>query len=302
MNERDTHGQNGFKDMKDSSTDTSLSVSDTEFSLSYKKTNKLVTALFMVTDMIEKEEPVRNKLRTLGVEILSDTVSISRTNIFSRTDKSLGKKVQEVIYFLDLALTINLISDMNASVLKKEFKELHNSFYEYLENSQNFAGKATLSEFFKTEEKFSITPPIRHENYSIGHINSTRIGVQKGSTLMKALSDKILARPIAGAPVLSTPKIVSDRLKNKPAKTQEVSRGKEDFGMLKKQRRTEILDIIKKNAGSAEGTSITDIKSVAKGTLLDTSEKTLQRELVSMVKDSVLKKNGSKRWSRYFVV
>src|SRR3989344_3111766 len=39
----------------------------------YRKTNKLVTALYMVTDVIDKEEPLRNKLRTLGLEILSDT-------------------------------------------------------------------------------------------------------------------------------------------------------------------------------------------------------------------------------------
>ena len=35
---------------------------------------------------------------------------------------------------------------------------------------------------------------------------------------------------------------------------------------------------------------------------LDThSEKTLQRELVSMVTDGVLKKEGTKRWSKYFI-
>jgi hypothetical protein len=35
--------------------------------------------------------------------------------------------------------------------------------------------------------------------------------------------------------------------------------------------------------------------------LISCSEKTLQRELVSMVKNGVLDKMGEKRWSRYFL-
>ena len=48
---------------------------------SYTKTQKLITALYMVTDIIDKDEPLRNKLRTLGVQILSDTISLSRLNL-----------------------------------------------------------------------------------------------------------------------------------------------------------------------------------------------------------------------------
>ncbi len=53
--------------------------------------------------------------------------------------------------------------------------------------------------------------------------------------------------------------------------------------------------------------TIKDIKDKIKTTpeqasfLVSCSEKTLQRELVSMVKDGVLNKTGKKRWSRYFV-
>ena len=36
--------------------------------------------------------------------------------------------------------------------------------------------------------------------------------------------------------------------------------------------------------------------------LISLGEKTLQRELLAMVADGVLKKEGEKRWSRYFIV
>ena len=83
-----------------------------EGSLSYTKTNKLSTALYMVTDIIDKDEPLRNKLRTLGTEIISD-MSSSPSNICN--------KISDIMSFLDIASAVNIISEMNCSILKKEF-------------------------------------------------------------------------------------------------------------------------------------------------------------------------------------
>jgi len=47
--------------------------------------------------------------------------------------------------------------------------------------------------------------------------------------------------------------------------------------------------------------SIKDIDLALQGLGEKCGEKTLQRELVSMVGDGVLKKSGEKRWSRYFL-
>ena len=71
-----------------------------------------------------------------------------------------------------------------------------------------------------------------------------------------------------------------------------------DFEVLKGQRRTEILSIIKANSN---GATITDIKAKTFGSLISCGEKTLQRELIDMLKDGVLKKTGEKRWSKYFL-
>ena len=87
-----------------------------------------------------------------------------------------------------------MISEMNASILKKEFFQLSGSIEEY-QKSNLFGGNSTLTDFFREEED-SMDLLNENKNYSIGH--STRIGVQKGSTLLKALSDKMLTRPIGG--------------------------------------------------------------------------------------------------------
>ncbi len=212
----------------------------------YNKINKLVTALYMVTDIMDTTEPLRGKLRTLGVEILSD--------IYSSSERELVKKVQEVLSFLGLASTIGMISEMNSSILKKEFLSL----------------KQTLEERLGQQQGLSLMDLLKESPLEINKGQHTRIGVQKGSTLMKAISDKI----------------------HQPNSNP-------NFDLLKRQRREEIIKVVKDIIG---GATIKDIKDKAIGTLASYGEKTLQRELVSMVKDHILYKTGSKRWSKYSVV
>jgi hypothetical protein len=251
--------------------------------LSYTKTNKLITALYIVTDIIEKEEPIRHKLRTLGADIVSDIQSLDRGRIGHLVHNNLSTKISEIISFLDIASAINLISDMNGNILKKEFIELTQSVNETIHNQQN------LSEFFvqglNAETVSELPSSIGHDK---GHINRTRIGVQKGSTLMKALSDKT--------------NFMSHKnySRNRNDLFTNVS-GPQDFNILKNKRREYILNIIKNNSGNA---TIKDIRikiNIGQKDSIISSEKTLQRELMSMIKDGVLYKTGEKRWSRYLI-
>ena len=66
---------------------------------SYTKTQKLITALYMVTDIIDKEEPLRNKLRTLGTGIISDTY-LTQFNNTGNTVSFILSKISEIISFL----------------------------------------------------------------------------------------------------------------------------------------------------------------------------------------------------------
>ena len=267
--------------------------------LSYTKTNKLITALYMVTDIMEKEEPIRLKLRTLGIEILSDLpTGQAGLTAMSKTAFDINiQKIDQILSFLNITSDIGMISEMNSNILKKEFAELKQSIKE-----------ATTQKNLWLEE-FLAKPS--EESSSIGHINNTsqgnvsrylemsfnkgqdlskghtgvRIGVQKGSTLMNALNS--IDRK-------STHRLI----------------GGNNFEILKNKRRESILKIIKTcpslptgQAGSGgakpNGVSIKDIVIAMQSLGEATGEKTLQRELVSMVKDNVLKKTGEKRWSQY---
>jgi hypothetical protein len=192
--------------------------------------------------------------------------------------------------FLEIASTVNIISEMNCNILKKEFSELNQSILDGTDQTKLFNRQVNLSEFFssplpeyplegggKTIHPGASATPQRGELISKGH---TSIGVQKGSTLLQALSGvKIMSNTKNGHSSV----ILDD---------------------LKRQRRDNIINIIKNING---GATIKDIKDKTQtnpekfNVLLICSEKTLQRELISMVKDNVLNKTGEKRWSRYFL-
>jgi hypothetical protein len=213
---------------------------------------------------MDKDEPLRNKLRVLGIEILSDTHLIQQNHA-----TKIVSHIHEALSFLDIAFALGMISEMNSNILKKEFSDLKQSFNK---NTEIF-----LLDFLKDSPLEMPVPQIQK--------NQTRIGVQKGSTLMKAISDK------------------TSNLNKKAIKENT------NIDILKEERRFEIIRSIKdislrdinNSNGQPVGVSIKDISLSMRSIGQDRGEKTLQRELVSMVHDGVLKKTGEKRWSRYFL-
>ena len=254
------------------------------FSLTYSKSNKLISALYMVTDIMDKDEPLRSKLRNLGANIISDIHSFNKGQVLTN---QINNRVSEVLSFLEIASSIGIISEMNSGILTKEFIELRKSIPEIdPKNEGNW-----LEEFMK-EDPYLTSPLIKGRNkesvFSKGQI-STRIGVQKGSTLLKALSDRI--------PDLSRTNKMGNINNNSLIKNSNVD-------VLKNKRREEIILVIKdkmKNSTNFDGVTITEIKSNGHEALTSCGEKTLQRELVSMVLSGVLKKTGEKRWSKYLL-
>lgn len=273
----------GNKNLKDSLIDHNLSVKDISFSISYTKTHKLITALYMVTDIIDKDEPIRNKLRTLGADIVSDMHAVPVGAL---------SKIAETVSFLNIASAMNFISEMNCAILKKEFLELRGSIQEHLNMKPAWLEEFLLQSEAPVDNSNSPHPKtllskdggrfnsIGHR-YSNGH-TPTRIGVQNGSTLMKALSDKVSS------------------FEASPNMLGLASRA-QDFDILKKQRRDNILNIIKKNDGNATIKDIRDKINIGLTGAQVCSEKTLQRELLSMTREGVLNKTGEKRWTKYFL-
>ncbi len=231
-----------------------------------KKTEKLVTALYMVTDCMDTDDALKCKIRLLGVELLSDMYKINNLSPIDKknqTDLTLSH-INEILSLIEISCTIGFISEMNTSILKKELINLISEFN--LNDSKDKHFSFTLN-----QEMFDLPRPIE-ENPSNNRPMSFKNNIKdKRTEYGMSFSNMSLIK------------------KTKTSVSDSIS---------KKERSDKILALIKdkqNKVGYEEGVSIKDI-SVA---FTDCSEKTIQRELNSLVDKSQIKKNGSKRWSKY---
>jgi len=273
LSQRDNFNKNLKDNLENSTKDISFSSvpykAENFYLKYYTKINKLITALYMVTDNIDKEEPIRLKLRTLGVEIISDVSMLN--GVFGI------EKIDKILSFLNIAFDINMISEMNSNILKKEFIMLKDSI------QKSMAYKNTWLEEFLLDSKSNGQNDLSFDKGQklSNNQTSSRIGIQKGSTLLKALD-----------------KVQEMKVLNNIENMSFLKKVSEKRYILKNKKRELILKIL--NTKST-GMSIKDISLEFKNLGENIKDKTLQRELFSMVKDNVLKKTGEKRWSQYFL-
>ena len=227
-----------------------------------KKIEKIVVALYLLTSYFPKDEALKWKLREQSIQLLSDIMSLKKRRVFYK-DKVLSdikNAIRETISFLEIASTAKIISNMNLDVFKKEFEFL----LKLINNNLTDIGEQDLpvlrGDFFKIKDK-DLRP-------------------EKIETLQNSIKDNISTKGHSkGHPLFSS------LLPNKVGK-QSIS------NVEKKQTRK---DAILKFLRKGQTLTIKDICQVVG----DCSEKTIQRELQSMMKEGVLKKEGERRWSRY---
>jgi len=244
------------------------------FTFSYKKTEKLVTALYMVTDCMDRDDAMKSKIRTLSIDTLSYIHKLGADAINPIESKSLITtslmNIDEVISLINIARTIGYISDMNTNILVKELKSLAQDLKSNQEEENHFS-------FTIDNNIFNLPRPVAPIiDKSFSSVNSS-IKDKRTDYNMSFTNYK-------SAPGMSLNKGLS-MIKNKDSKED---RSKKIISILKD----------KKATGKSDGISIKDISTI----LTDCSEKTIQRELNILVSKGQVKKTGSKRWSRYGLI
>lgn len=251
-----------------------------------KKTEKLITALYMVTDYMEVGDAIKGKLRNLGVELLSDIHSLP---IISPVEKHgqisvILTRISEILSLVEIAYNIGSISEMNTAIIKKEFNILAKEIEGYQsDNKTSFVGKTIfenqkVSGFNLDEKMFEVGESFKDINPTNNQFNNINIVKDKRTEYNMSIKNNKTYLPS-----FSTPKQLHQNVSN----TEN-----------KKDRGSKIIELIKskKNLPNGQfGLSIKDI-SIA---FSDCSEKTIQRELNDLVYKGQIKKTGAKRWSRY---
>lgn len=103
---------------------------DEVFVLAYKKTEKLASALYMITNLFSDNEPIKWTLRKKVADLLSFTLTYKDTAELSQNDfvYNIKTRVLELSSLLEVSFRGGLVSQMNFSVLKHEFSNLINIF------------------------------------------------------------------------------------------------------------------------------------------------------------------------------
>ena len=200
-----------------------------------KKTEKLASAVYVLTGFLSVDEPVRIRLRVCALELItraSDPAELSHpgSDLFSY-------RCGEMSAVLETARMAGLISENNATLLKTEYEAL-----------------------------------------------ATYV---RGDSLR--ITDRGVALDAVGP---QTPKVNVKGHNTNVLKNLDMSkRARHVSGNNNDNRRKLILDVF----NTKPDISIKDVSNVVEGV----SEKTLQRDLLSLVSEGVLVKSGSRRWTTY---
>jgi len=225
------------------------------------KVEKIVSAIYLVTEHLSQKESLKWQLRENGMRLLSKTMSLNESDLSYR-DKILSdikRVLAEVGFLLEVSLTAKIITEMNVEIFKRELALL----FKIINDSSNEIGQrnslSLRGDFFKVkggdleteqrgEKKEVFDKGQNKEQREMSFKNSLKIG-NKG-TFIKS-SEK------------------------------------------KQSRKAQILKLFNKG----QKLTIKDISQVVD----DCGEKTIQRELQTLLKDGVISKEGERRWSQYFI-
>lgn len=230
-----------------------------------KKSEKLVSAIYLITQPFYKKDPLGRNLRkkVLIFFSLSQNFYYCETTLKKELLKDLEIEISKIFSSLQLAHFVGLISSDNFEVFQREL----NLLLSLLTNKEkDFVSDKFLLEgnYFKIKDKKISSAKIKNVLDKIKDKNNS-----KGQILKDNEENSV---PISKGQKTSSPK------KNE-AREQRVERLK---AILDKGQKMTIKDISKK--------------------ITDCSEKTIQRDLSFMLEKGLLEKEGKRRWSKYKIV
>lgn len=295
---KDTRNAN---DLDEGSTQTNMSPT----SYFFKRTEKLTTALYLVTDFMSDSEPLKTRLREKSLELLSDVYTAGGKSFKERSVSftRLTSSVEEIISMLEISHAVGLVSQMNFNILKDEYILLKQAMEGEVASKSRSENVMLSKEFFIDETRKDSPQPMTEvrkiENRNFKVKDGEKYGMED-KRHEEQKDNSILMNPIKGDDLHKETKVrdsIYIKSERKPAYqyTQEntVGRVSREGKGEKDSRREIILKLATKN----KEINIKDVSAV----VTDCSEKTLQRELLSLVADGILRKEGEKRWSKYYL-
>lgn len=92
----------------------------------FKKTEKIVAGLYLVTGLLKDKEPIKWKIREHSMTLLSLVLTLNDNQSFDRDTiaRSIFSNLLEIVSTINLAHVTGLLSTMNFSLLSNELQKL----------------------------------------------------------------------------------------------------------------------------------------------------------------------------------
>lgn len=222
------------------------------FVYTFKKTEKIVQAIYAVTSHFEDHEPLKIELRERSLSFLSHALALNAENSYEVTiiTQSFFTSVLEIASLLKIASISGMISSKNISILEKEIESLSRFLRDHISSSEVSKGLILSKDFFATDLPGTPASP-KGQDKNNASVTSSQLNQNSSKNVVN-----------------------KEYLKDK-----------------KNNRQHDIIELLKKQSNL----TIKDFTKVIQGC----SEKTIQRELISLVEKGIVVREGERRWSRY---
>ncbi len=242
-----------------------------------KKIEKISQAIYLVSNHLKDNEPLKWELRKESIGFLSCIRSIAEGEESGDMPPdlivdALTTYAKDLVSLISLATVAGLISRTNGAIITQEIESLLASFHEVVDENTTRAG------FILSQEFFAADPELQEH-----------LGRRFGKGQINLLSDKTSGLFNEKIPFPSKDKTGKSVI----AQPSQINQGENEATVKDKKdsRQMKILTLLR----AKSNLSIKDFASV----IPDCSEKTIQRELLELVEKGVIKKEGERRWSTY---
>lgn len=279
----------------------SVFIKDTKLQYIFKKTEKIVTAIYLVTNFLVPEEPLKWSLRKSGSDLLKTLMAFSQSSLsdIDKASRDLNVKILELNSLFGLAYHSGFVSQMNYEILDHEINKLISVINEYNQNMVGSQKSLFDQDYFHVPKNEDAGGSYKGQNYRNEFLHNS-VFYNNDSSQLK--DDRGFDNDVRDEKRMPQNNVFQPNYgdnSNKGQKFQpenQLKTGIKKTGRLKnkktnEERRAKILEEVKRH----EKVSVKDIARV----IIDCSEKTLQRELLALVEEGILHKEGERRWSRY---
>ena len=276
-----------------------------------QRSQKIVTAMYMLTDFLDSDDAMRKLLRDSVTETMGKLFALTQAGTQERSEilSFAVNKVFSTNAYLDVVYTNGFVSEMNFRVISGELVKLSHDLQELLgsmnvqkkiQPAKKMASEFRLPDSFFTQD-FSATEQVAES------VNQKDIASTPQKTIDTEKDIAADSMPIAMPVIAELPKEEDDDMPvfvhKKDSRKSQLDKMTASFARvkdtskkpktnnLKEQRKEKIITILKEKPEA----SINDICE----NISDCSSKTIQRDLIDMINSGLVKKEGTRRWSTY---